>query len=73
MGSMSELVDKRGQLTRDGLRRIVRIIATLRSVLDGRHDDNTYLICREDLNGHDSCYTCNAVQDILHITAKYYE
>lgn len=66
------LIDERGRPTNDGLYRLVELNDCAQLVIRG-HLDNTGASCRIDLDGHDCCYTCNAAEDMLRATAKYYE
>jgi hypothetical protein len=66
------LIDERGRPTEAGKRRAQELIHAFRLVTMG-HDDNTGAWCRIDLDGHDCCYVCNAAEDMLRATAKYYE
>lgn len=69
---IAALIDERGRPTAWGRARIESLGSDLRSVVDG-HVDNCGAPCRIDLDGHDCCYTCNAAEDMLRATAKYYE
>jgi hypothetical protein len=66
------LIDERGRPTNDGKYRLVELVDCFQLALRG-HADNTGALCRVDLDGHDCCYTCNAAEDMLRATAKYYE
>ena len=66
------LIDERGRPTTAGKDRLFELELLLQCVREG-HDDNTGLSCRIDLDGHDCCSTCNAAEDMLLATAKYYE
>ena len=69
------LIDERGRPTVAGIARIQALRAALDDVQRGLigHDDNTGASCRIDLDGHDCCAICNAAEDMLRATAKYYE
>jgi len=69
---IATLIDEQGRLTADGRARLRELENALMLVIHG-HDDNTGAWCRIDLDGHDCCYTCNAAEDMLRATAKYYE
>jgi hypothetical protein len=69
---IATLIDEKGQPTDVGWVQIRMLIADLEALQDG-HTDNTGAPCRENLDGHDCCYVCNAAEDMLRVTAKYYE
>lgn len=67
--SFYECVDKQGRPTAKGLE-------VLRALLDDicghpfimnlrNHEDNTGAACRVDLDGHDCCVVCNAIERAL--------
>lgn len=66
------LIDERGRLTLLGRDRILELSNAFKNIGMG-HLDNTGASCRVDLDGHDCCSTCNAAEDMLRATAKYYE
>ena len=67
------LIDERGRPTAAGLKRLCDDLYDVISLMRSGHDDNTGGSCRVDLDGHDCCYVCNAAEDMLRATAKYYE
>jgi hypothetical protein len=66
------LIDERGRYTPAGRYRLLCLSDGLNKIIYG-HNDNTGALCRVDLDGHDCCSTCNAAEDMLRATAKYYE
>lgn len=69
---IATLIDEQGRPTSIGRERLAELLGVIHRMIVG-HDDNTGLSCRIDLDGHDCCYVCNAAEDMLRATAKYYE
>lgn len=61
-----------GSPTLAGVQRLWALVDDIKAVLVGHHD-NTGAPCRIDLRGHDCCYTCNAVEDMLRATLEYFD
>lgn len=58
-----DLVEPSGRLTEQGRKAVALVSQAFQS--RGSHDDNTGLSCREDLRGHDCCYMCNGMEELI--------
>lgn len=58
------LIDDRGRPNTAGRKLLLELCDSIRKVFDAHHADNTGMPCRVDLDGHDCCWTCNAVEAV---------
>ena len=66
------LIDERGRPTPVGIDRLCDLAHVIGRAIRP-HSDNCGAPCRVDFDGHDCCTLCNAAEDMLRATAKYYE